>query len=517
MLRKKLYLLAVLILTFFLLCNFWLYSRFTVDDAFISWRYGKNLILHGIWNYNFSFFDLTQSYTNPIFAALSVPANLFNFDIVFFFKFFSIINIIIFFFWFIKKTRGSYVALLLILAMPATMVHAFSGLETFLYVSLMSVLFISLDNHKRNLSIILALILFLVRPESWILVFLIPIFFLVKKNFQFKDLISLKIKLKLNDFIITLICLSVPLMLYLFYNKIYFGYSLPTSFYVKSNITFSIQKLITFLLFVLPLLLLLLKKRIKIFLIMIVFNIIVALNYSNSDLQSNYMERFSFQIFFPIYVFIIYFSEKRRDIIKVFLNKSAILTISFNKISKLVAIIFLLFLYVISGITSAAHITSYPRMLASNAELGKVLSKIKNKYQIKSFVFGDAGMAAYHSDMNALDNIGLGSAIVAHKNKLTYEVMDLYKPDLIVFMSSPEGILTRQYSQDEMLRWANNNGLRYLCDIHFNTNSLLKLYSRFVSKELIDVCNNSKLTNDKKDRSYLYDIFKFPPWRYWTE
>jgi hypothetical protein len=264
--------------------------------------------------------------------------------------------------------------------MPATMVHAFSGLETFLYVSLMSVLFISLDNHKRNLSIILALILFLVRPESWILVFLIPIFFLVKKNFQFKDLISLKIKLKLNDFIITLICLSVPLMLYLFYNKIYFGYSLPTSFYVKSNITFSIQKLITFLLFVLPLLLLLLKKRIKIFLIMIVFNIIVALNYSNSDLQSNYMERFSFQIFFPIYVFIIYFSEKRRDIIKVFLNKSAILTISFNKISKLVAIIFLLFLYVISGITSAAHITSYPRMLASNAELGKVLSKIKNKY-----------------------------------------------------------------------------------------------------------------------------------------
>ena len=65
------------------------------------------------------------------------------------------------------------------------------------------------------------------------------IFINLKKNFQFKDLISLKIKLKLNDFIITLICLSVPLMLYLFYNKIYFGYSLPTSFYVKSNISFS--------------------------------------------------------------------------------------------------------------------------------------------------------------------------------------------------------------------------------------------------------------------------------------
>lgn len=37
-----------ILLYLLLFISFWLFSRFTVDDAFISWRYGKNLITYGI-------------------------------------------------------------------------------------------------------------------------------------------------------------------------------------------------------------------------------------------------------------------------------------------------------------------------------------------------------------------------------------------------------------------------------------------------------------------------------------
>lgn len=63
-----------------------MFSRFTVDDAFISWRYGKNIFDFGIWNYNPSNFDMTQAYTNPIFAFLSIIPNLFRLDIVLFLR-----------------------------------------------------------------------------------------------------------------------------------------------------------------------------------------------------------------------------------------------------------------------------------------------------------------------------------------------------------------------------------------------------------------------------------------------
>jgi hypothetical protein len=50
--------------------SFWLFSRLTVDDAFILWRYCKNFVDAGVWNYNPAVFDMTQAYTSPIYAVL---------------------------------------------------------------------------------------------------------------------------------------------------------------------------------------------------------------------------------------------------------------------------------------------------------------------------------------------------------------------------------------------------------------------------------------------------------------
>jgi hypothetical protein len=83
---SRLHCILALFSSLIIFISFWLFSRFTVDDAFISWRYGKNLVDFGIWNYSPAIFDMTQAYTNPIFAVLSIIPNLFKIDVVLFFK-----------------------------------------------------------------------------------------------------------------------------------------------------------------------------------------------------------------------------------------------------------------------------------------------------------------------------------------------------------------------------------------------------------------------------------------------
>ena len=183
------------IVKFFLLfISFYLFSRLTVDDAFISWRYGKNLVDYGIWNYNPSYFDLTQAYTNPIYAYLSVIPNYLNFNVVLFFKFFSVITTSLFlYYFFYKKIKLNNFPsiLILFLATPATMFHIFGGMETFLFVILSTLLFIFLYKNNLIYSCVATLLLFYIRPETYTLILLVPLFFL----FAFKEESIFKIKL----------------------------------------------------------------------------------------------------------------------------------------------------------------------------------------------------------------------------------------------------------------------------------------------------------------------------------
>ncbi|MEZ0107612.1 hypothetical protein ABH920_001604 [Catenulispora sp. EB89] len=59
--------------------------RFTVDDAFISWRYGVSLT-RGHWNWNPTSQDKVEAYSNPLYAALSFIPALLGFSTELFFK-----------------------------------------------------------------------------------------------------------------------------------------------------------------------------------------------------------------------------------------------------------------------------------------------------------------------------------------------------------------------------------------------------------------------------------------------
>ncbi|GAA3492849.1 hypothetical protein [Streptomyces cremeus] len=73
---------------------FWL-CRLTVDDAFISWRYGKSFAGSGVWDWNpvvaGSGLPRVEAYTNPLYAALSIVPAVAGWPVEAFFKAFGLL------------------------------------------------------------------------------------------------------------------------------------------------------------------------------------------------------------------------------------------------------------------------------------------------------------------------------------------------------------------------------------------------------------------------------------------
>lgn len=499
---------------------FWLYSRFTVDDAFITWRYGENFVNAGVWGYNPSKLDLTQAYTNPIFAVLSlIPAAL-NINVVLFFKIVAVFNVLAFSVWFILETKKSWIMLLLLLALPATVIHAFGGLETFLFVALLSALMVSLDKNKAIESIIITLLLFATRPEAWLLLVLVPSYFLIeikKTSFisSLGDIIKLirqkEINLKL--FVLVLFALLLPLVSYFLWHKWYFGFALPNTFYAKSGGFFSPSNLLAYVFFMSPLFIFALLGRVKIFFVMAIFFGAIGFKYSISNLQMDYSARFAFHIFFPVYVFLVYFASNTCEVIQLRYGQKEF-SFSSCMFLKVCAAILLLAFAKQSGIADSHMVNYYPRALDSHAALGKTLRGVGQRYGIDSFAFGDAGMAAYHSGLVALDNIGLGSAKVVHEG-LTSNLLDEYGVDLIAFHSRPEKIRLKDYNQEAIYNWSQVNNFEYICDIYWQPDYTLKIYSKRSIPEVNSICESSKRLNDRSNREYLKETLFTPPWKYW--
>ena len=154
--------------------------RFTVDDAFITWRYGKSLMA-GFWNWNPTSSGRVEAYSNPLFAVLSAVAAALRVPSELFFKLFGL------------ALLGAYLVLVQALPVPRPQrllltgfalvnplffVHLFSGLETASFALLLSALFAVLYTAGRlgwaghALAVAVALsrpegMLFAVVAEAW--------------------------------------------------------------------------------------------------------------------------------------------------------------------------------------------------------------------------------------------------------------------------------------------------------------------------------------------------------------
>ncbi len=506
------------------LLSIWVFSRVTVDDAFITWRYGRNLVEHGIWNYNPANIDVTQGYTNPIYALISIIPNFFGVDIVLFFKLVSTATILAFIYWFIKVTHKSWVMLLIFLSMPATMVHAYAGLETFLFVTLLSALLISIYENSRRISYFLALILFITRPESWLLLVFLPAYYMPIKypsrsQSGFFEFLNGNLTADhLRIFIASFLPLAVPLSLYLTFNYIYFGAALPNTYYAKKSAIFDLKIGLGYLALLFPLVILVIYGNRKLMALLVIMFSAMIFSYSRSHLVMNYCGRFPYHIYGPIYIFMCYVSVRTPGTWeitpKINLYNYA-MSVKRESLVKLVLFVNTLqFLYLSGDCRGLA--AYYNKALSAHAAIGKYLNMVSGKYQIKSYAMGEAGMTSYHSNLIAMDTLGLTSSQVTRQG-LTREVLENYHIDVIVFYATNSSINYENFNQRPLFDYAKDNNFVEICDVYYSDNFLFKIYSRQRMPDMENICNSSKANNEKGHEYYVKDALLTPPWTYWSE
>ena len=537
-----------IVLIFGVIINFWIFARFTVDDAFITWRYGKNLVLHGIWNYNPSSYDMTQAYTNPIYAFLSIIPAYFRIDTVFFFKITSLVIIFLFALYYIKKTKQGAIILLVAFVLPGTMIHAFSGIETFLFIALITVLLISIYDESWYGTIITSGLLFYTRPESMTLLLIIPLVYCNWQSIEYKDIFNVAnyryrilsrfiknfITAKSIKIFFLLLMILLPNLIISYLN---FHNILPNTFYVKNVSVITLKKVFIYGLTLLPLVVayryIPVRKNISI----ILFFMCMVIQYSKTDFAMDYNLRSIYHIFFPIVLFVFYVMEKdsknqfvtiiwkrtwkitwtdKKDSDIIFDDVETTKNISFKYRNLCKAVVFIILLIFFSrenffGIGEHAHIANYYyRCFFAHTAAGKAINGLKEKYDIHSISCGDAGMLAFHADIDSLDLYELGSAVLTHDG--INDAYPLYKPD-ILFLHGSEKEVGGEIFEDviRMSQYKSIGKLTWLKDYY------LWVYSNYDIPELCEVFEKSYNANYRRNRQVLREHIFLPPWSQWHE
>lgn len=511
-------------LTFFLFIaaslSFYIFSRFTVDDAFISWRYGKNLVDHGIWNYNPSNHEFVQAYTNPLFAFLSIVPNYIGMDVVLFFKIASLFTIFSFAAWSLLQSIPIWM-IFLILAIPSTQIHIYSGLETFTYCFLLAWVFICLQEQKIRLALFLTVLVCMVRPEAWMLCAISPLALSINKE----SIARLNYSSSFREIMHcinfrSLLCYAAPvalaLSIYLITEYRNFGDVVPNTFKIKSGHQRPLDTgLALVLVFFMTSLALFFKREfIILFVSVALYMIPVIYVYSRSDLQMNYASRFVFHVAMVMIIIMAKYSAgnqiksdaenmPRRDFFRH--NKRNIAIIAFTII-----------LSYISSKDAMGLANYYPRALESHAELGKVIAKNKDSEKLNSFSFGDAGMAAYHSEIFSIDNMGLANKAIG-RGEFSQTYLDIVAPKLVLLYGNQNGIYSDMGNQATLMAWMNDKGYRHQCAIYWRPDYLIYVYGKEKIPDINELCEKSRKINGVGDLIFMKNHINTPPWRFWKE
>lgn len=109
-----------------------LFFRVTADSSFVTWRYGHNLVEHGVWNWNSSG-PPVEAYTSPLYAVLSIIPPLVGISAELFFKIVAVV-VAVGFVVVVRRARlpkvQEFVLLAVALASPIFFLQLFMGLET---------------------------------------------------------------------------------------------------------------------------------------------------------------------------------------------------------------------------------------------------------------------------------------------------------------------------------------------------------------------------------------------------
>jgi hypothetical protein len=473
------------------LVNFWVFSRFTVDDAFITWRYGQNLVEHGVWNYNPTNFDPTQAYTNPIFALLSVIPAFFGLNVVLFFKLLSLLSLVAFIIFFLRRRPEANLPLAIFFAVPATMIHIFGGLETFLFVSLMLLLLLAIKNDEGRLAVVVTCALLITRPEAILLLVLVPL--LLGVSWQNRRLkINWKRLARTSS-----VLLGFAAVLFSA-NVMVFSEALPNTFFVKSGQYFFNGSFFLWVLAFIPMIPIALLKLWRVVFFAVAFYLPVVFSYSTSYLAMDYAGRFAFQVYAPMALLAIYVLALKE-------NRVRLIQVVNRRIVSVSSVGIALGLLVPTFSPAIADITIYyPRLQAVHGELGRAAKALGRQGLVHVTAMGDAGLFAYESDLPNLDIRKLGTHLGAI-NGVDRKLVEQYGVDfaLISDYAVADGVIRPYVLREKLL---------HICDAYISPTYVIEIWTRKTDARLMSVCENSqKYSAGIQDFSAL----SAAPWTDW--
>ncbi len=202
------------------------FIRFTVDDAFITWRYATTFVRTGHWNYSAGPIPPSEGYTNFLYAVLAVVPAALHLPMELFFKLLSL-AILVGYLVAVGRARLPKVQVLALLVIaccnPSFMIMLFSGLETVSFAFLVALLFalVYRNGGLGPLGYATALALTLTRPEGILFAFVAMAWswVITRRRAQADGLV--------------LVCLAWGI--YWAWRWDHFGYFWPNTFYVKSG------------------------------------------------------------------------------------------------------------------------------------------------------------------------------------------------------------------------------------------------------------------------------------------
>lgn len=419
----------ILVITIILatLAGFFLFVQTTVDDAFICFRYGYNLIKYGIWNWNADH-DLIEAYTSFTYMLLSIIPPILKIQPQLFFKlvtFFFFLLIIRRIYLSIHNKTLALLAIVLYVANWQTHVHIYAGLETTFWFWLLLEVFTTLNNNDFSKNVqtklwLLALLLPLTRPEGAVFSAFIFIYiaFVKKEKIYFP----------------TLILFGSIGVVYFIARYLYFGLPLPLSFYHKSvgnNLgalgyiynTFTIwQYLLAFIV------LFVIARDHKLYKFVALVSIaIYYVFYGTSALLMNYANRFGFQLLFPVMLFaLIIIFEHLNTPSKI---KKTIIAFSIFIILIGAKGLFSNNIVEISSIKNNA-LFSY-QMQKGHMKIGRSIRKMNHK-DLK-VLLGDAGVIPYLGNCKFYDAQGLADVYLSRKH-IDKTYFDSINVDLVLLV-----------------------------------------------------------------------------------
>lgn len=320
----------------------------------------------------------------------------------------------------------------------------------------------------------------------------------------------------------------------------YFGDPLPNTFYVKSASSgFDLYLFAKALLPAAGLALLpplASKKYWVASTTFIVFSVLVAVQYSTSQLAMNYADRFFFHLAGPAFLYSAFLLFERR----VQTEQGSLSPGGFLGLRALIAGISLLGLVmtttpsehsVASGSTLIGLANIYPRQVVSHGALGQEISRLHERGQVDSIVIADAGIVPFVSGVVSLDNIGLASRKWARLPLARQDLIDEYSPEVVVlqgFVSEDgtSGVVRQLPERHEALEaYMHEHEMVHECSILSKPATTttwdsytLEVFTKATLHGAFDeICEESfQSLNRLQQWEFLRADLENPPWQYWS-